>query len=264
MGKDDRKDEWPRAGHNVRPVFRSVGEATARGGLSLEDFRQNEWLKYLEARARGAELHLGQAGSDDIEQAARDEFRRHRDSERKHAKLRQDQTVTDGNGRRVAVRDGRTRSTSDAFPSDSAWMFGQIRPDNHRHPKRSAPNRPQTPLQQLVARIVDEGLEYTFLAELSAHMKARALEDAALVRLYALMVSQAGFDTKTLQSVQHVDEDDMVRSGDNKKAAALLTEFGYPTSVRDVENCKRRLSRVLLEVGERMFSQMPLSKKSKE
>lgn len=264
MEQDDSKEEWSKPDDDLRHTRSPTPDAFAIGGLSLEDFRQNEWLRHLEAITHSPELAANKADGTQLEQTARKKFRRHQEREGDRAAIRNCQTVTDGSGRRGGGRDGWNRSLGDPFPFDGAELFGQIRPDNKRHPKRTTSNRATTPLQHLIGRIVDDGLAHIFLRELSTYMKARAFQDAGLVRHYALLVSEAGFDTETLQAVREVDDDLMLSSGDNKFTAELLTEFGYPTTVRDVENSKKRLARSLLEVGARIYRRSAQTKGSKE
>lgn len=85
-------------------------------------------------------------------------------------------------------------------------------------------------------------------------MKARAYRDVALVRQFLLLTAAAGFDAETLEPIEQVDDDLLLNSGDNKRTAELLTRLGFPSTVRDVENTKKRLDRCLLEVGSRVLS----------
>lgn len=263
MEQDDGTEDGPQARGDLPHASGSTFEVFASGGLSLEDFRQNERLKQLEAVEHTEHLASDVTDTSQIEHAARKEFWRNIHLEKDRDDIRAYQTVTDGNGRRGGGRDGRNRPIGDPFPCDSADLLGQIRRKNKRHPKRTSPNRAPGPLQQLIERIVDEGLERIFLQELSAHMKTRAFDDAGLVRHYALLVSEAGFDADNLKPVRDVDDDLTLCAGDNKHTAELLTEFGYPTTVRDVENSNKRLKRSLLDVGTRMFRRMSQAKGSK-
>ena len=264
MAQDDRKEDWSKPSGALPRPRGATPDAFASGGLSLDDFRQNEWLRHLEAITRSPDIAADKTDLTQLEQIARLKFRRHHEREVDRAAIRDCQNVTDGNGRRGGGRDGWNKSLGDSFPCDGADLFGQIRPDNQRHPKRTSPKRATTPLQQLIERIVDDGLTHIFLRELSTYMKARAFQDAGLVRHYALLVSEAGFDTETLQPVREPDDDRMLSSGNNKFTAELLTEFGHPTTVRDVENSKKRLARCLLEVGARIYRQSAQTKGSKE
>lgn len=264
MAQDDSKGEGPNPDGGFPDAHSPTPDTFASGGLSLEDFQQDEWLRQLETIARSRNLAAAETDQAQLERTARKKFRRHHEREASRAAIRTWQYVTDGNGRRGGGRDAWNRSLGDPLPFDGADLFGQIRPDNQRHPKRSAPNRASTPLQQLIERIVDEGLARDFLRELSTYMKSRAFEDAGLVRHYALLVSQAGFDTETLQPISDIDDEPKLSSGDNKSTAELLTEFGFPTTVRDVENSKKRLNRSLLEVGARLFDPTTPGKRSKK
>ncbi|RTL61527.1 MAG: hypothetical protein EKK41_27090 [Hyphomicrobiales bacterium] len=264
MEQDDGKEERSQMGQDLPHPRGQASDIFASGGLSLEDFRQNELLKTLEQIAQSPDLPGGSSDLPQLERAARKNFRRHHEREKDQAANRIWQTVTDGNGRRGGGRDAWKRPMGDALPCDSAELFGQIRKENTRHPKRTSPNRPQTPLRLLIEQIVDEGLTVHFLMELARTMKARASQDAALIRHFAILVYEAGFDAETMKPVKEVDDDLMLKSGDNKRIAEQLAEFGFPTTVRDIENSKKRLDRSLLEVGARVLRQAQPTKRSKE
>jgi len=264
MEQDDGKEERSQADSDLRHTRSSTLTVFASGGLSLEDFQQSEWLKHFEMIAQFPDLPGTTSDLDQLERAARKNFRRHHDREEDRANIRNWQTVADGNGRRGGGRDGWNRPAGDAFPCDGTDLFGLIRPENSRHPKRTSSNRARTPLQQLIERLVDEGLTGLFLEELTKTIKARALQDTGLVRYFALLVSEAGFDIATMLPVKEVDDDLMLRSGDNKRIAEQLTDYGLPSTVRDVENSKKRLDRALLQIGAQFFGRRSNGKGSKE
>lgn len=264
MAENDGKEERPQWGYDRPNPGSSAPDRLASGGLSLEDFRQDAVLKSLEARAASLDLPAGTTDPAALDREARQNFRRHHAREKDRADNLDRQTVTDGNGRRVGGRDAWNKPLGDAFPCDGAELFGSIRRENTRHPKRTSPNRPQTPLRQLIEQIVDDGLVRQFLNELTRTVKGRALQDAGLVRHYCLILHEAGFDVETMRPVREVDDDLMLKSGDNKRIAELLTDYDIPTSVRDIENSKRRLDRILLSVGKRVLRQTAPGNGSKE
>lgn len=259
MGSDDDMPQWPKSDKDGPHARSPQVSKYAIGGLSLEDFQQDEALKQAEAAAQ-APAQMPSPEASRLSALAR--YRTHIWRERKRAESREHQTVLDGNGRRAGPRDASKRRMGDTFPCDPASMFGEIRRENTRHPKRTLPHRPQTTLRCLIERIVDEGLIVPFLQDLAAHMKARACQDAGLVRLYLLLTSSAGFDAKTMRPIEEVDDDLMLKSGDNKRAAELLTELGYASTVRDVENTKKRLDRCLLDIGTKLLNRMALIDKT--
>lgn len=233
------------------------GTMFASGGLSLEDFRQNQWLQHLEAMTPSPDRPPHDTEPSHLEHQARKTFRHHLRRERSRSAIRECQTVLDLNGRRNGPRDGRNKPTGDPFPCDGAHLFGCVRPKAKRLPQRSSSKRQATALQRLIERIVDEGLARVFLEHLSIAMKERAPHDPSLVRLFALLVSEAGFDDNKLSRRDNVhDDDDVLSVCDSKRTAELLTEFGHPSTARDVENTKKRLNRCLLDVGDRMFRRM--------
>ncbi len=229
----------------------------ASGGLSFEDFRQDAWVRHLESTAQSTELPTGSTNLNRLERQARWRFRSHLRDEQKHGDLCDAQMVVDLNGSPGGPRDVNNKPASNPFPCDGAELFGQIRTTITRHPPRRSSNRRTDPLRRLLERIVDEGLAREFLADLSAAAKDRAMRDPELVRLVGLIFSEAGFDRAALEPLGNVlDDDEILGVTDSKRVAELLTEYGCPSTARDVENCKKRLNRFLRDVGEQMFSRL--------
>lgn len=225
----------------------------AIGGLSLDDFRQDALLAEIETEAQNPGASADGVGHHASERVARKNFRQHEDRERKRASIRSYQTVPIDSGWRRAGRDRHRSAPGRAVSSYDTELFGQIRPDNSRHPKPKSGTRAATPLARVLEEIVDNGLERNFLCALKREIATRAQRDPALIRHYALLVVSSGFEVQSMRPIDDVDDDRMLMSGDNKRIAERLTSLGFATTTRDVENTKKRLDRLLLEVATRVL-----------